>query len=82
MIRTFFKHYFYPMDEHGTFAECDPATGVPLVHLIGNTLAALMTNADCPLELIRLNHGGGNKVSAFRRIADIKVTVEYLKHYE
>ena len=82
MVRTFFKHYFYPMDEHGTFAECDPATGVPLVHLIGNTLAALMTNAECPLEFVRLNLGEGNKVSAFRRIADIKVTVEYLKYYE
>lgn len=82
MVRTFYKHYFYPMDEHGTFAECDPATDTPLVHLIGNTLAALMTNTDCPLEYVRINHGAGNKVSAFRRIADIKVTVEYLKYYE
>lgn len=82
MVRTFYKHYFYPMDEHGTFAECDTSSGVPLVHLIGNTLADLMCNANCPLEFVRLNHGGGNKVSAFRRIADIKVTVEFLKHYE
>lgn len=82
MVRTFFRHYFYTMDEHGTFAEYDPDTGVPLAHLIGNTLAALMTNTDCPLEFVRLNHGGVNKVSAFRSIVGIKVTVEYLKRYE
>lgn len=81
MVRTFYKHYFYPMNEHGTFAECDGATGVPLEFLIGSTLAALMCNTDCPLEFVRLNHGEGNKVTAFRRIADIKVTVEYVKLY-
>lgn len=81
MVRSFYNHYFFPMDEHGEFATCDAVKGVPLAHLIGDTLASLMSNTDCPLEFVRLNHGGGNKVTAFRRIADIKVTVEYIKQY-
>lgn len=81
MVRTFYKHYFYPMNERGIIATCDTATGVPLEFFIGSTLATLMCNTDCPLEFVRLNHGEGNKVTAFRRIANIKVTVEHVKLY-
>lgn len=82
MVRVFFKHYFYPIDESGTFADRDCVNDIPLEQLIGDTLAAFMRDSDCPVEFVRLNYGSGNKVTAFRRISDIKVTVEYVKQYE
>lgn len=82
MVRSFYKHYFYPIDERGTFADRDTVNDMPLEQLIGDTLAELIRNSDCPMEFVRLNFGGGSKVTAFRRISDIKVTVEYVKQYE
>jgi hypothetical protein len=80
MIRTCTTCYFYPLNASDSYAERDTRTGVLLSHLIGETLAAMFLNRDCPVELMRINYGEGNRVIAMRRISDIKVTVESVKH--